>query len=80
MSSGTDDIRAALRERRGLAKKDRSSFPEPEAVKDSKKNLMHWVLGVIVQDEPMFVALAAASVLYCSAYGAYTLLTMAVKI
>lgn len=79
MSIEIDQIRASLRERRLLDKKDRSSFPAPESIKESKQALVHWSLGVIVQDEPIFVAIAIASILYYAIYGGYTLLAMMMK-
>lgn len=59
-----DDVRAALRTRRNLSKEERQLFEEPKAIHASFQNLLHWTVGVIVQDQPALVAIAVASSAY----------------
>lgn len=63
-------IRQALSERRFLSKEERREFKEPKAAPTSLKNMLHWIVGTTVQDQPALLVMAIASIGYSAFLGA----------
>jgi hypothetical protein len=63
------DVGRALKERRLLSKEDRDLFERPAAVTQSRGDLIHWTLGIIIQDKPALVMMAALSLFYYAVIG-----------
>ena len=74
MTADHKEIQSALRARRVLPSPERMAFPEPEVLSRSKGCLVHWVAGVVIQDYPALILMAAGSLAYSALLGFLTLI------